>query len=189
MQNSPEGKFILDKLKKELPAHLVYHNLAHTLDVYDCAAAIARAEQLEDAELKLLLVAALYHDSGYLIRRKDHEAESCTITRDALAQFGYSKFDIEKICMLIMATRIPQQPTSRAAEILCDADLDYLGRADFAEKGKKLYEEMHAEGLVEDEKSWDTIQLDFLKQHHYFTQTAINSRNAAKEAHLNALSK
>ncbi|TDO22475.1 HD domain-containing protein [Pedobacter duraquae] len=187
MQNSPEGKFILKKLQKELPRHLLYHDLGHTLDVYQCAASIARAEHVDGKALKLLLIAALYHDSGYLKHRKDHEEQSCIIAADALRTFGYSEEDIAEVCRLIMATRIPQQPRSLAEQILCDADLDYLGREDFAANGKKLYEEMHAEGLIDNEDTWDQMQIDFLKQHHYFTATSISRRNATKELNINAL--
>ena len=188
MQNSPEGKFILEKLQKELPKHLLYHDLGHTLDVYQCAESIARAEHVEGKELKLLLIAALYHDSGYLKQRKDHEEHSCNIAADALRSFNYSEADIEQVSKLIMATRIPQQPGSLAEQILCDADLDYLGRDDFAANGKKLYEELHAEGLIANEDEWNLTQIDFLKQHHYFTATSINRRTATKEHNINALS-
>ena len=187
MQNSPEGKFILDKLRTDLPAHLLYHSLDHTLDVYQRAEAIATAENVTGKALDLILVAALYHDSGYLRGRKGHEEHSCAIVQETLPAYGYTAQEIAEICKLIMATQIPQRPESLSAQILCDADLDYLGRDDFEEKAHNLYLEMHAEGLISNEADWDKLQLNFLMQHHYFTRTSVQSRNAAKENNINAL--
>jgi HD superfamily phosphodiesterase len=112
MLDSKEGKYILTKLPNELPAQFHYHNADHTLDVYHSAAAIAKQEDVSEEDTKLLLVAALYHDCGYLIGNKDHELSSCKITREALPQFGYNDEDIEKICTLIMATQLPQRPAN-----------------------------------------------------------------------------
>ncbi|RZM21665.1 MAG: HD domain-containing protein [Pedobacter sp.] len=187
MQNSPEGKYIVDKLQKDLPAHLLYHNLDHTLDVYQCTQSIAAAENVTGKALDLILVAALYHDSGYLRGRKGHEEHSCDIVQETLPAYGYTPQEIAEICKLIMATQIPQRPESLGGQILCDADLDYLGRNDFEEKAHNLYLEMHAEGLISNEADWNKLQLDFLQQHHYFTRTAVDSRNAAKENNINAL--
>lgn len=67
------GDFILTKLKKELPPYLSYHNADHTLDVIQSAGNIAILEDLSKADTRLLLTAALFHDTGFLKGRKDHE--------------------------------------------------------------------------------------------------------------------
>ena len=184
MKYQPECKLILDKLKNELPAKMYYHTIDHTLDVYNSAEIIAEKEEINDHDLKLLLVAAIYHDAGYLVQNKNHEQYSCEIARRFLHQFNYLNTDIDRICEIIMATKIPQSPKSLLEEIICDADLDYLGRTDFFTIGDKLYRELLAFGKLKTEEEWNFIQLKFLKIHHYFTATSIQLRQSQKEKNI-----
>lgn len=48
-----------------------------------------------------------------------------------LKLFNYSSGQITAICDLILLTRMPQMASSALGNILCDADLVYLGRDDF----------------------------------------------------------
>jgi HD superfamily phosphodiesterase len=187
MLNTPEANYILERLTTGLPPHLHYHSTKHTLDVYNTAAMIAVNENINAENTRLLLTAALFHDSGFLQQSKGHEAISCEIASEALPGFGYAKTEIEKICLMVSATRIPQNPDSLLEQILCDADLDYLGRDDFFETGHNLYLEMLAEGTIANETEFDRLQIDFLQQHHYFTKTSQQLRNDKKAQHLNIL--
>ena len=176
--------FILQKLKKELPKHLFYHSVEHVKDVFDATKRIAAAEGVKGHHLKLLLTAALFHDSGFLKGPKEHEKVSCDIAKKHLPSFEYTKEDINKICGMIMATRIPQSPQNHLEQILADADLDYLGRDDFFIIGNKLFEELSMYGIINDENEWNKLQKRFLESHHYFTQTSISTRQAQKDAYL-----
>lgn len=183
MLELPECRIILDRFKNELPAHLHYHTIHHTLDVYNCAEIIAKAEKISAADLKLLLVAAVYHDAGYLDQNHDHELHSCELARRYLSAY-YSNDDIDTICDIIMATKIPQQPKTHLEQIICDADLDYLGRDDFFVIGETLYTEMLQIGTIKDRDQWNKLQVAFLNSHHYFTPTAIWMRQTGKENNL-----
>jgi len=174
------GDFILDRLEKEIPATLCYHNIDHTRDVRSAAESIGNSELISPYEMKLLLTAACYHDCGFLAVTHEHETESCNIARESLPGFGFSNEEIDCICGMIMATRIPQSPKNKLEQILADADLDYLGRDDFFFIGEKLYDER---GLT-DRNEWNAIQLKFMQAHHYFTQTALNLRGPKKQGNL-----
>jgi predicted metal-dependent HD superfamily phosphohydrolase len=154
------------------------------MDVYHCAESIAKEEGVNDVEMKLLLVAAIYHDAGYLFQNKGHEQVSCEIARQYLPQFSYTEQEINTICTIIMATKIPQCPKSHLEEIICDADLNYLGRTDFFSIEEKLYQEMVAFGYIDDNEHWNNVQVDFMQDHHYFTATAIKHNNLQKEKNL-----
>ena len=181
-------QFIISVLASDLSPSLYYHGVHHVLDVVEAADRLARAEGVTDTEsLALLKTAALFHDSGFLSAYKGHEEAGCTYVRRVLPDFGYSSAQIETICGLIMATRIPQTPRTHLEEILCDADLDYLGRDDFEPIAHSLYKELRAYNMVADELAWNRIQVGFLGSHHYWTQTAINTRQTAKEQHLDVL--
>ncbi|MDI1256143.1 MAG: HD domain-containing protein [Flavobacterium sp.] len=187
MLHKPESEFILRQLTNNLAAHLRYHTVNHTLDVYNTATMIAANEKISAKDTKLLLIAALYHDAGYLYQSKGHEAISCKIAAESLPQFGYKNAEINQICNIITATKIPQQPHSQLEMIICDADLDYLGRNDFFEIGHQLYLEMLASGTVTNEKEWNLLQVVFLQQHRYFTQTSQQLRNDKKQENLTIL--
>lgn len=184
MQYEKVKTFILDKLEHELPQHLSYHSVGHVKDVCQATEAIAGQEGISGEDLTLLLTAALFHDSGFLFGAAEHEKKSCEIARQYLPGFGYTTDQIGKIEGMIMATRIPQTPHNLLEEILADADLDYLGRDDFFTIGNRLYDELAMYGIVNDKNDWNRLQIRFLENHHYFTQTAIRNRKAKKDEHL-----
>jgi uncharacterized protein len=184
MQFEEAGSFIINKLKNGLPGQLSYHNTDHALDVYHAAELIGHEEHVTDEEMKLLLTAAWYHDAGFLIRAKGHELESCKMVNEILPAYGYSEKQIEVICGLIMATRLPQTPKTHLEQILADADLDYLGRDDFFEIGEQLFKESYFNGIINNEDEWDQKQVKFIENHHYFTKTSVSLREAAKIRNL-----
>ena len=53
-----------------------------------------------------------------------------------------------------MATKFPQDPHNLLEEIICDADLDFLGRTDFYPIGNSLFEELQDYQLIGDLQSW-----------------------------------
>lgn len=176
-------EYMLNFLQKNLPGTLWYHNVNHTKDVLNAAVALAKMEGVNGEELTLLKTAVWFHDSGFTIQNKNNEEIGCAIAKKILPDLNYTPLQIEKICSLIMATKIPQSCTNLLEQIICDADLDYLGREDFWELSKKLYEEIEEEEGIDD-KAWYELQADFLAGHHYFTGTANKLRNDRKQKHL-----
>lgn len=180
--------FILAKLRNELSDQLRYHGIHHTLDVLKMAAEIAESEGIEDHDLLLVKTAALFHDAGFVKNKHaGHEAEGCLMVREVLPGFGYSDKDIETICGMIMATKIPQSPNNLLEEILCDADLDYLGRDDFYNIGNTLFEELQAYHLLNDEQAWNRLQVSFLSAHRFYTTTNKALREPVKLRYLEGL--
>ena len=128
---------------------------------------IAGNENLPDEDIKLLRIAVCFHDAGFIYTYKDHEEKSCEIAKDALPAYGFSQEQIGKVCGMIMATKIPQKPNTKLEEIVCDADLDYLGRDDVYTIAKTLFDELKVNANLTDEKKWNDIQINFLKSHFY----------------------
>ncbi len=184
MHFSEAGDFIIDKLKKELPGHLHYHNAGHALDVYNACERIALSENVKGEDLLLLLTAALFHDSGFLVRPEGHELISCKIAGEVLPDFGYSPQQIDTVCHIIMATKMPQSPQNHIEQIISDADLDYLGGNNFSTISGNLYLELLFLGGVKNEDDWNQQQVKFLESHHYFTETARNTRDQKKQENL-----
>jgi uncharacterized protein len=172
-------------LEKGLPSLLTYHNVAHTFDVTKQCLRIAKAEGISDKQiLQELEIAGLYHDTGFLSVYKNHEERGCVLAREELPSFGLNKEAIENICSIIMATKVPQKPANHLQQIICDADLDYLGRDDFFEVAEQLRTELSGYKLVNSLKEWEKIQWSFLQSHHYFTHTSKRERTPGKEKNM-----
>lgn len=182
-------EFMLDKLEKELPKFLHYHNYKHTIDVVNQAELIGVGEGVSDEEILLLKTAALFHDSGHIIGYENHEYYSTQFARDILPKWHYTEEQIEQICTLIMATKLPPAPQNLLEKIMCDADLDYLGRSDFIPISNSLYEELIEQGKNIDINTWNKNQVKFLSNHQYFTNTALRLREEAKEYQIERLKK
>lgn len=177
-------EIILDKLERELPKTLYYHNVKHTVDVVTEVELIGWAEGCTDEEILLLKTAALFHDAGHVISYKDHEERSCEIAREFLPKYGYSQEQIDRICEIIMATKLPPQPRNLLEAIICDSDLDYLGRIDFIPVSNTLYRELSERNMIGTLNEWNKLQLKFLSGHQYFTQTAQNLREVNKQTQI-----
>ncbi len=179
--------FILNELSSKLPSNLTYHNRKHTEYVIKAAKLIAENEKMSDDEKYLIRTAAIMHDTGFLFTYKEHEVVSCSYSREILPSYGYAQADIEKICKMIMATRIPQTPLDKCSEILADADLEYLGTDSFKKTGKKLFLELKSINPAFNKALWNEIQIKFMSAHTYFTTFCKKNREPVKLSHLQDL--
>jgi uncharacterized protein len=181
--------YILEKLNRKLPKDLFYHGLHHTRDVYGAALLIAKSEKISNDNINLLKIATMFHDAGFMSHYKNHEEAGCKLARKILPDFGFNPKSIKIIEGMIISTKIPQNPKTQLERIICDADLDYLGRNDFKDIAKTLFDELKVYMNVKDEKVWNTIQLNFLKKHQYYTEYSRKRREAKKQKHLNEIIK
>ena len=171
-----------------LSPHLTYHSRKHTMDVIKQSHRIALAENITDKkELLLLKFAALFHDSGFLRTYANHEIKGCEIFLEATTGLGFSENDNDIIKALIMATKIPQQPHTHLQQVICDADLDYLGRDDFYSIGENLRKEFLYYNIVANNEDWEKLQLNFLSHHQYHTQSSRDVREPVKQKYLREL--
>lgn len=177
-------EFVIEKMRRELPKTMVYHSPEHTLDVHEAAIRIAKLEGLNEDETNLVRAAALLHDSGITVSFENHEDHSVQIAEEYLPSFGFSQEDIARIKGMIMATKLPQNASNLLEQVLCDADLDYLGRADFFVIAQKLRLEWEYSGKKIDLNKWYVLQMNFLKNHKYHTRSAIQLRNERKMQNL-----
>ena len=184
ISNDLTKKFVLEMLRKELSPELYYHSYNHTIDVCTSALQLAKMENISGKDLVLLETAALFHDTGFVLGYSDHEEKSVAIAKENLPKFGYNTEDIEEICQMIRSTKLPQTPTNIKEKILCDADLDYLGRDDFFMIANRLLCEWNANGLPTSLKKWYSIQVDFLSKNDFFTDSARALRMKKKNENL-----
>lgn len=172
---------IIKRLESELSPKLYYHGPHHTRD--DVLPAVIRLGELArvDAHQMLLLkTAALYHDIGYVEHYMDHETLGAHMAANELPKHGYTPSEVQIIVNLIMATRMPHNPNTFMEEIICDADLDSVGRDDFYITSHQLRLELQEMGIRVSLREWYIRQLKFLKSHEYITEMAKTLRNPTK---------
>jgi len=177
-------EIILDKLEKELPPYLYYHNFKHTIDVINQAELIGYGEGVDDESILLLKTAALFHDAGHIISYDEHEYNGTQLARDYLPKYRYTPEQIDKICELIMATKLPPDPKNLLESIMCDSDLDYLGRSDFIPVSNTLFKELKEQNKIGSLNDWNKIQVMFLSKHQFFTKTGKNLREVNKQMQI-----
>jgi uncharacterized protein len=171
-----------------LDPHLTYHSKEHTIDVMKQSLRIAAAEGVEDPyQLLHLKFASLFHDIGFLKTYANHEAMGCELFVQYSDTKVFSEAEKADIQSLIMATKLPQSPKNHLEQIICDADLDYLGRDDFFIIGDNLRREFLHYNIVANNEAWEKLQLNFLKNHQYFTESSRKLREPVKQIHYSKL--
>lgn len=188
MQSKNEMQdFVINMLKEKIPDEYTYHNYQHTLFVQQQAMQIALHEQLNDYDRLLLNTAALWHDTGHINTYIGHEEESCNLAKEHLPNYGFTKTDINRICEMIMATKIPQNPKNLLEKIIVDADLAYLGTKEAANIAETLFVELKTIDTELTKEEWNNQQVSFLKSHHYFTKFYHDTLEPLKQAYLSQL--
>ena len=167
-------------LLENLPKQYTYHTIEHIRDVVKQAERIAKKEKIDKSIIQDIKLAAWLHDVGYIWEPNRHEARGAEYATSILTEMKFPKSKISLITGMIMATKIPQSPKNHLEQIICDADLDYLGRDDFHEIADRLRRELREHGKINSDRKWDEIQIQFLTAHRYFTDTAINTRQEKK---------
>ena len=175
---------VVKELETGLPDWLHYHNVKHTKYVLQQAETIAEEEGINGRDLFLVKIAALYHDIGFLVHREDHEKLGCKIVREELKDSDLTTEEINKVCGMIMATQVPQQPQSILEKIVADADLEYLGTANFESFSKNLYKEILNIKPHLTKREWDEIQINFLSGHSYHTSYCKTHKEPVKQKNL-----
>ncbi len=182
-------EYVLDMLEQELPDKLYYHDVKHTIDVVTEVELIGWSEGLNEEEILILKMAGLFHDAGHIVSYHNHEYHGTLIATQFLNKYHYPQEMIDKICQLIMATQYPPEPQNLMEKVICDSDLDYLGRDDFIPVSEKLYEELRVREMVGTYDEWNEKQLQFIKAHQYHTNTAQTLRQVKKVKQIARLEK
>ncbi|MDC1393905.1 PAS domain-containing protein [Flavobacteriaceae bacterium] len=170
-------------LLKELPLYYTYHSIEHFRDVVKQVERIAKKEKIDKAGILDIKLAAWLHDVGYIWGPLDHEEKSVEYAKVILNEMKFPKSKISLITGMIMATKMPQSPKNHFEQIICDADLDYLGRNDFEDISSNLLKELEINQKITN-FNWLKIQEKFLKSHSYFTLTSQKSREKNKQKRL-----
>ena len=134
-------KFTSKLLNEALDASFLYHNLTHTQRVVEKAQLLAEQSNLTDIEKKYITIASWLHDTGYTKSIENHEDESVKIAKTFLKEQQCTEQDIEIICELILATKMPYTPKNKLEKIIRDADCSHIGSKTYLEVSELLKKE------------------------------------------------
>lgn len=186
----PEVKKYVNTILSSLE-HVYYHQYAHSLDVFKRTTYLAKKEGLCDEDIEMLQIAALFHDTWFVIKYEKNEPIWAKIASNFLQSIGYPQEKIKKVESIILATDPNYTPPKDIfEEIIKDADIDNLGRNDFFEKWGKVKEELEEIKKIKiSDPDWHHSMLDILYKTKFYTKTQIKERQKVKDINEKKLKK
>jgi len=164
---------VAELLSKQLAATNYYHNAVHTRHVVANVEDLAARELCTEQEKLALLVAAWFHDTGYIHAENGHEEESVKIAQAFFTQHDVSKEFQSLVEQLILATKGEAKPKNNLECIIKDADCGHLASNEFIDISMNLWKELNAKNQSEiSEIAWLQETLDFVKNHSFYSNSA-----------------
>lgn len=164
---------------------LLYHNINHTIDVVNSALELGDRHHLSGANLEILLIAAWFHDIGYLKNSINHEKHSADTAARFLEKNKFPEKSTKKVQQCILATKQGAKPLTILEKILVDADLFGLSTENHFKNAALLRQELSMlNNKVIDDIEWLKTEIHFLSNHHYHTNYAIEQLEPIKQQHL-----
>ncbi|MDR6760417.1 putative metal-dependent HD superfamily phosphohydrolase [Flavobacterium sp. 2755] len=178
--------FVGNLLKDKLSNLYSYHNFNHTFTVVTAVKELCKKEDVESDDKEALLVAAWFHDTGYIQGYEDHEAKSVKIAVDFLKEKGKSEKFIELVSSLILATAKDYHPKTHLEKIIKDADYAHLMGTEYVTTCELLRLELKNTGIVNfSNAEWTKENLNFLlNKHRFYTDYALRKWQPLKEKNL-----
>ncbi|MBP8016745.1 HD domain-containing protein [Candidatus Gracilibacteria bacterium] len=180
--------YVLDLLKKvdKYP----YHNINHTFEVYERSFYLCDKEKINKENKTSILLAALFHDTGFTINYYKNEIIGAKIAREFLEKIKWPEEKIEDIEQIILATTVFSQPKNKLGKIIQDADFENFGRSDCLKKTLEVRKELRL--IVGNDipvLQWYNMTAELMQKHSFKTKTAQEEGNKKKEENLKKLNK
>ena len=178
-------KYCISLLSSTEVAKLPFHNLTHTREVVQNVKYLCAAMDVNIRDTDLLIAAAWFHDTGFIKTYQGHEEVSMALATEFLTNIEVDKGTIQMICECIDATKIPQHPKTKLAEILCDADIFPTSNLNFYYRKLLLRREWELFcDITKSDKEWHQLNLKFLKDINFKTSYGKNVLEAGKQENI-----
>jgi predicted metal-dependent HD superfamily phosphohydrolase len=178
------SEYVFNLFKEKLPADYVYHNYTHTQDTVNACKKLSKSYNLTSRDHEVLLLAAWFHDTGYVETYPEHEAASIKIMKGYL-KGNYPDDDIAEIESLILVTKQGAKADGSLQEIIQDADYINLGTKKFTHRAELLRIEweriLHKQYT---QLEWARLQLQFLIETTFKTEEALLTYNKQRELNI-----
>ena len=165
--------YVQGLLFEKLPPGRLFHNFDHAKEVAEVCAELIKDASLPNNMKEILLLAAWFHDTGYINHPNDVATGSNLIAREFLVKQNYGEERIEKVEKLISSLHSKEPPRSEMERILHDANNAYIGRKRFRRRVKLLRLE---KDVMENEQytsyTWNKKLLKILIDKKFYTASA-----------------
>ena len=179
--------FIFQLFKDKLPSTFVYHNYTHSKRVYKSINEIIENSQFDVKDATILRLAALLHDTGYIIGRENHEEESVKIANKFLKEHNVDDDIINGVEKCILATKFKDTtPQSELEKAIRDADSSHFGKDYFEEASEFLRQEYLFQKVHNyTSREWLDENIKVLVENHqFYTEYALKEWQPVKEENL-----
>ena len=178
--------FVSNLLKDKLSNLYSYHNFNHTFTVVNAVKELCKKEDVSSDDKEMLLVAAWFHDTGYIDGYENHEEESVKIATAFLKEKGQSDEFIATVSSLIMATVKEYVPKTHLEKIIKDADFAHLVGVEYETTCELLRIELKNTWKLDfSNVEWAKENLNFLmNKHRFYTDYALRKWQPLKEKNL-----
>lgn len=184
-----DAEMYIEKLFNDrLDSKFSYHNFEHTKNVVSGIEILCKAEEINEETKTILLLAGWFHDAGYVEGCENHEKKSIEIALEFLKDKKISVDIQEKITDLIMATTYNYKPKNLLEKIIKDADNVHLANENYPNTLEQLREEWEVSiNKTYCNTDWFVLNIDFLKNHTYYTKFAQEKWQNLKEKNLKTI--
>lgn len=181
--------YIFKLFKDKLSSQYIYHDYLHTLRVVTALKELIEGEKISSHDANELLLAGWFHDSGYIYGPEQHEEKGCEEFRLFMNEHPDPTIDIDKVCAIILATKIEHLPNNILEMCMKDADFYHFTLENYEDHCSVLKKEIENIKQEEIQKiDWCTENLNVLtKNHYYFTDYAKKNWQPKKEQTIFAL--
>lgn len=150
-----------------------YHNTDHTLMVFESCKTLGEKSNLSSKNQESLLLAALFHDVGFIEGAAGHEKRSAKTAEDWLISKNYPKEQIDIVKDVILCTMMDARPQTLLQKLIKDADLCHLANKDYLSISTCLRKEKeHRTGEKIKNKQWLKTNITFFEKHEYYSDAA-----------------
>ncbi|WP_281337293.1 Pycsar system effector family protein [Flavobacterium eburneipallidum] len=183
--------FVYNLLKGKLSKLYSYHNFNHTLSVVNAVKELCINEKVPDSDKEILLIAAWFHDTGYINGNLNHEAESIVIATQFLKEKKQSDEFIASVANLILATAKEYQPKNHLEKIIKDADFIHITSSEYLSTCECLRLELNnTTNMSFSNLQWATENFDFLlNKHQFYTDFAQKNWQPLKDKNIKRIQK
>ncbi|MFT7073016.1 Pycsar system effector family protein [Patiriisocius sp. Uisw_017] len=163
----------------------LFHNYSHTMQVVNSCKVLAKEHNCSEEALQDLLIAAYFHDTGYVNGAEGHEERGVAICDTFLTNKGVDATRISIIKSLILATEKNAQPEVLLEQIIRDADCSHIIRKDFLDYSDLLRREVaQINGTEISSATWLEENVGFFNSHKFYSPFAKENWRPIKEQTL-----
>ena len=180
--------YVTKHLNENLDSNFVYHNLAHTQRVVEKVLELTDNNEVTEDQKRQLLIAAWFHDTGFVNTIEGHEKESAKIADTFLSDYKLPSSEINAIKQIILATEMSHEPTNKQEGIIRDADSAHISSKNYEDYASLLRKEWELTlGKEASKDEWLQENIDFLSSHTFNSPIASSKWEKRKGKNLATL--